>query len=127
MQLSVLDYDRSTPLNILEYETVKDLIGKHLKIKLGLKRAKDIPEKYAFKTMAKYEWIDNDRSGFETQVKERQRDHDFGYSAEHIELITEDFVEYLMYNTLTIKVMGMIESKRKKALKSARGDAQSDY
>jgi hypothetical protein len=111
--LSVLDYDRSTPLNILEYETVRDLIGKHLKVKLTLKRAKDIPEKYSFKTMAKYEWINSDHTLFETEVKERQSNPDFGYVAEHIELITEEFVEHLNYNTLTIKVMGMIESKRK--------------
>ena len=61
VHLSVLDLDRQTPLNILEYETVRDLIGKHLKVKLTLKRAKDIPEKYSFQTMAKYEWIDNDK------------------------------------------------------------------
>ena len=68
MQLSVLDYDRSTPLNIYEYETVRDLIGKHLKVKLSLKRAKEIPERYTYKTMAKYDWINTDRTLFETQV-----------------------------------------------------------
>ena len=45
-------------LNIYEYETLRELIGKHLKIKLALKRATDLPDKYTFKTMAKYEWID---------------------------------------------------------------------
>ena len=125
VQLSVLDYDRSTPLNILEYETVRDLIGKHLKVKLTLKRAKDIPEKYHFKTMAKYEWINGDHEPFQTEVRERARDPDFGYVKEHIELITEEFVEHLNYNTLTIKVMGMIESKKKNKNKK---DAQySDY
>ena len=113
VHLSVLDYDRSTPLNIYEYETVRDLLGKHLKIKIGLKRAKDIPERYSYKTMAKYDWIDNDRTTFETQVQERRRDPDFAYVHEHVELITEDFVETLMYHTLTFKVMGMIESKKK--------------
>ena len=111
--LEVLDYDRSTPLNIYEYENVRDLLGKHLKVKLVLKRAREIPDKWTFKTMAKYEWIDSERTLFETQVREKQRNPDFMYTHEHVELITEDFVEYLMYNTLTIKVMGMIESKRK--------------
>lgn len=124
----MLDFDRSTPLNIFEYESVRDLIGKHLKIKLMLKRAKDIPEKYSFKTMAKYEWIDGDRTLFETQVREKQRNPDFGYVHEHIELVTEDFVEYLMYNTLTIKVMGMIESKKKskKTNKEVEYDSQEE-
>jgi len=66
VQLEILDYDRTTQLNILEYETLRELIGKHLKVKLSLKRATDIPDKYTFKTMAKYEWIDADKTVFET-------------------------------------------------------------
>ena len=50
MHLEILDHDRSTPLNILEYETLRELIGKHLKVKMQLKRATDIPEKYTYKT-----------------------------------------------------------------------------
>jgi len=117
VHLEILDHDRSTPLNILEYETLRELIGKHLKVKMQLKRATDIPEKYTYKTQAKYEWIDGDRTVFETQVKEKQRDPDFAYTAEHVELITEDFVSYLMYNSLQIKIMGMIESKKKNKVK----------
>ncbi len=56
---------------MLEYETLRELIGKYLKVKFCLKRAADIPDKYTFKTMAKYEWIDNERTMFETQVRER--------------------------------------------------------
>ena len=63
----------------------------------------------------------------ETEVKERARDPDFAYVGEHIEPITEDFVQYLMYNTLTVKVMGMIESKKKKPKRDAyQSDYQSD-
>ena len=36
---------------------------------------------------------------------------------EHVEAITEDFISHLMHNTLTIKIMGMIESKKKKTNK----------
>jgi len=64
--LEVLDFDRSTPLNIFEYESARELIGKHLKVKIMLKRAKDIPEKFTFKTMAKYDWIDGEHTRFET-------------------------------------------------------------
>lgn len=71
VHLELLDYDKTTPLNILEYENLRELIGKHLKVKFALKRATDIPEKYTFKTMAKYDWIDPERTGFETQVKEK--------------------------------------------------------
>lgn len=66
VQLEILDYDKTTKLNILEYETLRELVGKNLKVKLCLKRATDIPDKYNFKTMAKYEWIDSDKTMFET-------------------------------------------------------------
>ena len=128
VQLEILDYDKTTKLNILEYETLRELVGKNLKVKFCIKRATDIPDKYNFKTMAKYEWIDGDRTVFETSVKEKQRDPDFQYVGEHIEPITEDLVQYLMYNTLTIKVLGMIESKKKKKPKAEAyaSDYQSD-
>ena len=45
---------------------MRELVGKYLKVKLTLKRATDIPDKYNFKTMAKYEWIDADKTIFET-------------------------------------------------------------
>ena len=121
-----MDYDKTTPLNILEYETLRELMGKHLKVKLTLKRAADIPEKFTFKTMAKYEWIDPDMTVFETQVREKQRDPDFGYVVEHTELITEDLLNYLMTNTLTVKVLGMIESKKRKNQQKTN-DYASDY
>jgi len=66
INLEVLDYDKTTKLNILEYETLRELIGKHLKIKLSLKRANLDSDKYTFKTMAKYEWIDSNQTMFET-------------------------------------------------------------
>ena len=69
--LEILDYDKTTPLNILEYETIRELIGKHLKVKMSLKKAHDIPDKYTYKTMCKYDWIDSERTAFETQVREK--------------------------------------------------------
>lgn len=48
-----------TPLNILEYFTLDQLIGKYLKMSLDLRRATDLPEKLTFKTMCRYEWIDD--------------------------------------------------------------------
>lgn len=56
LTLDLLDYDKVTKLQILEYETLTQLIGKHLTMHLDIKRASDIPEKYTYKTMAKYNW-----------------------------------------------------------------------
>lgn len=113
-------------MNIYEYETVRDLLGKHLKIKFGLKRANDIPEKYSYKTKAQYDWINSDRTSYETQVQTKRRDPNFGYEFEHVELITEDFIETLMYHTLTIKVLGMIESKKKNKNKKSKANNDAE-
>ena len=117
IQLEILDHDKTTPLNILEYETLHELIGKHLKVKFNLKRATEIPEKYTYKTMARYEWLDAERTTFETQVIEKRTQPDFAYTGEHIERITEDLCDHMREHSLQVKVMGMIESKKKKAKK----------
>lgn len=36
----------------------------------------------------------------------------FDYVAHHMQVITDDMIQHLMYNTLTVGVYGMIESKR---------------
>lgn len=103
-----MDVDKSTKLNPLEYENLNELIGKHLKLKIELKKASDLPDKYIFKTMCRYTWNDN---SFETRTVERRKDPVFDYESDHLTAITEDMVTYLMYNTLTVGVFGMIESK----------------
>lgn len=105
------DVDKTTKLNPLEYETLNELIGKNLKVLLDLKKASDIPDKYTYKTQCKYIWND---CGFETQVVERSREPNFKFTGEHMQVITEDMISHLMYNTLTVRVYGMIESKKPK-------------
>ena len=39
IMLEILDFDKTTKLNILEYVTLRELIGKYLKVKLCLKKA----------------------------------------------------------------------------------------
>ena len=48
VNLELLDYDKTTPLNIYEYETLRELVGKNLKVKIGIKKAEGLPEKYIF-------------------------------------------------------------------------------
>ena len=101
------------------------MIGKNLKLKIELKKASELPEKYIFKTMCRYTWNDN---SFETKTVERRKDPVFDYCSDHITAITEDMVTYLMYNTLTVGVFGMIESKRKaKAIEQKQIEEDSNY
>ena len=45
---------------------------------------------------------------------EKSKEPSFKYVAEHMQVITDDMIQHLMYNTLTVGVYGMIESKRAK-------------
>ncbi len=123
--MELFDVDKTTKLNPLEYENLNELIGKNLKLNVELKKASELPDKYIFKTMCKYTWND---SSYETKTVERKKDPAFDYFSEHLQAITEDMVNYLMYNTLTVGVFGMIESKKKaKAIASKEDDGENNY
>lgn len=123
--MELFDVDKTTKLNPLEYENLNELIGKNLKLNVELKKASELPDKYIFKTMCKYTWND---SSYETKTVERKKDPAFDYFSEHLQAITEDMVNYLMYNTLTVGVFGMIESKNKaKAIASKEDDGDNNY
>lgn len=109
MNFELFDVDKTTKLNPLEFETLNELVGKNLKFKVELKKATDIPDKYCFRTMCKYDWTD---CQYETKVVEKAREPAFDYHGEHMQVITDDMIQHMMYNTLTISVFGMIESKR---------------
>jgi len=44
---------------------------------LDLRRATDLPEKLTFKTMVRYEWIDEENKVFESKHVDRKKDPDF--------------------------------------------------
>ena len=112
LMLELLDYDKTTKLNILEYETLNELVGKNLKLTLELKRATEIPEKFSYKTKAMYNWLDADATLFESREVDKSKSPGFQYRGEHTIAITEDLINHMMYNTLKIGIHGMIEGKR---------------
>lgn len=81
VNFELFDVDRMTRLNPLEYETLNELIGKHLKLIIELKKASDIPEKYTYKTMCKYSY---NECGFETTIVEKNKEPLFNYIGEHM-------------------------------------------
>lgn len=114
LSLQLLDTDKTTKLDVLEYEAMNqpELQGKYLQMNLELKRASELPEKYTFKTQAKYEWLDEEKTVFESKVVDKHRTPDFNYKNSHMIQITDEIVEYLMQNTLKISIHGMIEAKK---------------
>ena len=126
--LELFDFDKTSKLNILEYETLNELVGKNLKLTLELKRATEIPEKFSYKTKAMYNWLDADSTLFESKEVDKSKSPDFQYRGEHTIAITEELINHMMYNTLKIGIYGMIEGKRQPVQKRkshANDDAES--
>ena len=73
--------------------------------------------------MCKYNWQD---SSYETKTVEKKKDPIYDYMSEHIQTITDDMIQFLMYNTLTVGVYGMIESKKKAKVTINKDDYDED-
>ena len=99
VSFELLDANKTTKLDKLEYETLSELVGKNLRLSIELKKATELPEKFTFKTKCKYAYNDG---GFETKVVERMKEPVFEYVGDHMQVITEEMIQSLMYNTLTI-------------------------
>ena len=87
--LEAFDVDRSTKLNLLEYENLNDLIGKNLQLCIELKKVSDIPEKLTFQTQCKYVWQDEN---FETRPIAGKKAPEFGYKGKHMILVNDDMI-----------------------------------
>jgi len=101
--LSVVDNDLKG-IDMADYESLNDLIGKKLQMTVCLHRARKIPEKMSFSTMLKYNWVD-DAVFYSKEISESVNP-EYNYSTVHTVPITEELISYLMYNTLTIGVFG---------------------
>ena len=62
VSVEVLDTDRTTKLNVLDYESLQECVGKYLRLTVDLRRVVDIPEKYTFKTKCKYNFLDQEEA-----------------------------------------------------------------
>jgi len=85
MNLELLESDGKTKLDIIDYDSLnqKELLDKILKIHMEVTRATEIPEKYSFQTQAKYEWIDDEKTNFETKVVKKNKSPEFSYKNTH--------------------------------------------
>lgn len=101
--LSVVDNDLKG-IDLTDYESLSDLIGKKLQMTVCLHRARKIPDKMSFSTMLKYSWVDD--SLFYSKEISETSNPEYNYSTVHTVPITDELISYLMYNTLTIGVFG---------------------
>jgi ferritin-like protein len=83
---------------------------------LDLRKVIDLPEKLSFKTKCKYSFL-REETPYETKVCEKTKNPGFDYKGTHDVKIDDELIQQLMYNSLTISVWGMIESKRKEIIK----------
>lgn len=96
-------------INVLDYDTLADLIGNIIKLKVKLKRAIDIPHKWSHVSKCKYEWLDD--VIHESEHIKKTQDPEFNYECVHTIPISEEFLSYSMYNTLTIGIWGKAEPR----------------
>mmetsp|Transcript_8216 Transcript_8216/g.5875 ORF Transcript_8216/g.5875 Transcript_8216/m.5875 type:complete len:224 (-) Transcript_8216:77-748(-) len=96
-------------INVLDYDTLADLIGNVIKLKVNLKKAIDIPHKWSHISKCKYEWLDDVIHESEHIHKTQNPTYDYEFT--HTIPITEEFLSYSMYNTLTIGIWGKAEPK----------------
>lgn len=106
VSIDVVDIDRETVLNALDFETLNECVGKYLKLTIELRRAQGIQEKYSYKTKAQYTFLEEEDSV--TKIVENKKDPEFNSKFVHLVEITDDLNKDLMYNALTIGVYGMI-------------------
>ena len=119
--IELYDYEGSKPLNILKYSTLNDLVGKHLKLVIDLRKAQDIPEKLSYEVECKYHWLDQDKTEYPTQVVKSggqsgvplSRAPQFNYHKEHMIEIDEELISNMIESTLKFGVYGKIEQKKK--------------
>jgi hypothetical protein len=121
MGIELLEYEGGKPLNILKYNSLNDVVGKILKLAIELKKATGIPEKLAYEVQCRYNWIDEDKSQFETKVVASggttgtafSNNPVFGYRAEHQIEIDDDLIGKMIENTLRVGIYGKVEQKKK--------------
>lgn len=92
VSVEVLDTDRTTKLNVLDYESLQECVGKYLRLTVDLRRVVDIPEKYTFKTKCKYNFLDQEEA-FETKIIEKKKEPEFLYRGVHECAITEELLQ----------------------------------
>ena len=117
MGIELLDGEK--PLNILKYNSLNDVVGKRLKLAVELKKAQEIPEKWSFEVVAKYNWLDDDSTEFTTKVIDgegkSQRNPVFGYRQEHVIDIDDDLISRMIESTLRIGIFGKVDQKQRLA------------
>lgn len=113
--IELFDYDGSKPLNILKYNSLNDVVGKILKLSIDLKKASAIPEKLSHEVQCRYNWLDEEKTQFETKVVEggAGTNPQFAYRTEHTIEVDEDLISKMIENTLRVGVYGKVEQKKK--------------
>ena len=102
MFLEAFEKDKKTKIDMMEHDSLRDLVGSWLKMTIEIKRAQDIPEKYSFKTKACYNWLDQSETLFETKECSNDKSPNFQYRQEPMIEITTDLCETMNNNTLKI-------------------------
>lgn len=71
MNIKLFDTDKKTPLNLIDYEDMEEILSKWIQINVQIKKATLNNEKFTYKTKCTYVWLDKQPE--ETEVIENQK------------------------------------------------------
>jgi hypothetical protein len=112
MTIKLFDTDKKTPLNLIDYEDMGEILSKWLQITVQIKKATINNEKFTYKTKCVYSWLD--KSTEETEVVENQKAPLFNYSHEHMVQVDAHIISRFQSHQLIVQVLGMIKSREPK-------------
>jgi hypothetical protein len=72
MNIKLFDTDKKTPLNLIDYEDMEEILSKWIQINVQIKKATLNNEKFTYKTKCTYVWLDKQKPE-ETEVIENQK------------------------------------------------------
>lgn len=101
-------------IDLEEYETLKELIGRELSFCIKINEAIGIPENYSTNVFCKYHLSAKNNEEFKTsEIKETTTNPKFNYSQTHKLPITAELNEEFLNKALTISVFGDITEAKK--------------
>jgi len=104
------DSGQLTRLNLMDFDSMEDLINKKMKLTVDIRKATGIPEKYSYMTKCKYNLFEEEK--YETKEIAKMKEPEFNHKKEITFDITEELLSSLKAKTLTMEVYGKIEPKK---------------
>lgn len=100
MSIKLFDTDKKTPLNLIDYEDMEEILSKWIQINVQIKKAHINNEKFTYKTKCNYIWID--KRPEETEIVENQKQPQFNFTKDHMVQIDSYIIQRFLSHQLIV-------------------------